>query len=354
VREVTMAGLMPRISAASIALVGLIGIGPSDLAAQAVANMYDRTTVVREQPRLASRINQIWTMAFKPHLTPDEQRALSGVTFQTPVDGDPVLGYYSETRSNTVTMPAISLLFFEDLCTAYAWLQRWGYRLETIEEYLSMLKYKDAAAFGGRYPTPRKALGIPDDALSDQGVSDLSLRLRNTGWAFILGHELGHLRFRHTGYNGVPVAVAQANETQADQFGLELMRRVAEIPMGAVIFFQSGIFYFENRADFPSDGAWQSYLTSKATHPLTGARLRALSTGVRAFEDDFARGQPNRSTAAAAIATARLLGDHFATFATFLDDPVLQRGMRAKAERSSPTSLLPRRERGTIKDLPIR
>jgi len=182
-------------------------------------------------------------------------------------------------------------------------------------------------------------------------VSDLSLRLRNTGYAFILAHELGHVRFQHPGYNGVPVTVAQGNETQADRFGLELMRRTGTIPMGAMLFFQSGIFYFENRADFPSDAAWQTYLTQKATHPLTAARLRALSNQVRTMADDFARGQPNRS---ATIVSIRFIGDQFARLATFLDDLVLQRVMRAKAERSAPTTLLPRRERETAKDFPIR
>jgi len=342
---------VPRASAVCLVFGCLVAMGPAHAAAQTVANMYDRAVVVREQARLASRVNDVWNKAFKPNLTPEEQRALSGVTFATPLDGDPVLGYYSKSSSRVVTMPAVSLLFFEDLCVAYAWLQRRGYRLETIEEYVTMLKYKEPAAFGGRYPPPLKALGIPGDALTDPGVNDLSLRLRNTGYAFILGHELGHIRFQHAGYDGVPVAVAQASETQADQFGLELMRRVSEIPMGALIFFQAGMFYFDNRADFPSEAAWQAYLAKEATHPLTAPRLQALSNRVSALADDFARGQPNR---AAAIETIRLIGDRFAEFAKFLEDPTLQRVMRAKAERSAPATLLPRRERETINDFPIR
>jgi hypothetical protein len=331
----------------SVVFVCLIAVGPP-AAAQSVGNMYDRATVVREQPRLAARVNQVWTTAFKPNLTPEEQRALSNVTIQTPIDGDPVIGYYSESRSSVVTMPAISLLFFEELCTAYAWLYYRNYRFETIEEYLAMLKYKDAAAFGGRYPPPRKALGIPDDALTDQRVNDLSLRFRNSGWAFILGHELGHVRFRHTGYKGVPVAVAQANETQADKFGLELMRRAATIPMGAMLFFQAGIYYFENRADFPSDAAWASYLTTKATHPLTAARLRALSSEISATAGDFARGD------AAGATVVRYIGSRFTTFAMFLDDPLLQRVMRVKVQNSAPSTLLPRKGRETTNDFPIR
>lgn len=320
-------------------------------AAQSVSNMYDSATVAREQSRLAARVNQVWTTAFEPNLNPVERQALSGVTIEAPLDGDPVIGYYSNSRTKVVTMPAVSLLFLEDLCTAFAWLYGRGYRIETVEEYASMLKYKDANAFGARFPSPRKALGIPDDALSDAAVNDLSLRLRNTAYAFILGHELGHVRFRHGGYNGVPVTVAQGNEAQADRFGLELMARVGEVPTGAMVFFQSAIFYFQNRADFPSDVAWQSYLTTKATHPVTAARLRELSTSVSALADRFARNDTNRS---AATAAARFLGDQFATFAAFLDDADLQRVMRAKAERSAPATLLPRRQREALKDFPIR
>jgi len=341
--------ITPRFVHVCVGLGCLVALESAGADAQTIANMYDRAVVAREQPRLASRVNEVWIKAFKPNLTPDEQRALSGVTFQTPLEGDPVIGYFS--RGRAVTMPAVSLLFFEDLCVAYAWLQRRGYRLETIEEYVTMLKYKEAAAFGGRYPTPLKALGIPGDALTDPGVNDLSLRLRNTGYAFILGHELGHIRFQHPGNDAVPVAVSQANETQADQFGLELMRRVSEIPMGALIFFQAGIFYFDNRADFPSEAAWQAYLSKEANHPLTAPRLRALSSRVSALADDFARGQPNR---AATTETIRSIGDQFAEFAMFLDDPTLQRVMRAKAERSSPATLLPRRERETLNDFPVR
>jgi hypothetical protein len=327
----------------------LVTVVASPVAAQDVSTMYDTTAVAREKARLESRIREIYGKAFEPSLTSEERRALSGTTFQTPLAGDPVLGYYSESRSRVVTMPAISLLFLEDLCVAIAWLQVNGYRLETVEEYVAMLKYKDAKAFGGRYSPPRTALGIPTGALSDPRVNDLSLRFRNTGYAFILGHELGHIRYQHTGYDGVPIAVSQANEKQADQFALDVMRRTATIPMGAMLFFQAGIYYFDNRADFPSDAAWQAYLSKSATHPLTADRLEGMARSVSARAEDFARGQPNR---AAAIEATRAIGERLAEFAAFLTDHDLQRAIRAKAERSSPASLKPRRERETIADFP--
>ena len=269
------------------------------VAAQGVSKMYDRAAVAREQARLESRIREIYVRAFEPSLTPEERRALSGVIFQVPLDGDPVygdhdpvLGYYSDSRTRVVTMPAISLLFFEELCVAMAWLQVNGYRLETVEEYVAMLKYKDARAFGGRYAAPLKALGIPVNAVSDPKVNDLSLRFRNTGYAFILGHELGHIRYQHAGYDGVPLAVSQANERQADRFGLDLMRRTSTIPMGAMLFFQAGIYYFDNRADFPSDAAWQAYLSRSATHPLTVDRLEGCPEASARWRKTLRAGNP--------------------------------------------------------------
>jgi len=322
-----------------LAVVAVVVVAPP-LHGQTVSTMYDSAKVARERARLESRVNEIYVKAFRPNLTADEQRALSGLRVEAPLGGDPVLGYYSESKSRIVTMPAISLLFFEDLCTAYAWLQVRGYRLETVEEYVTMLKYKNVRALGGGYPPPLEALGIPADATSDPRVNDLSLRFRNSGYAFILGHELGHIRYQHAGYDGVSVADSQAHEVQADQFGLDLMRRTSTIPMGAMLFFQTAVYYFENRADFPSDATWRAYLAKRATHPLSTDRLQMLSKAVSASADDFARGQPNR---ASAIETVRFIGDGLSAFAAFLSDPVLQRAMRTKAEQSSLASLRPRK-----------
>jgi hypothetical protein len=307
---------------------------------QNVAAMYDAPTIARAKPRLESRVREIYAKAFAPHLTAEERRALSQVRIQSPVEGDPVLGYYSDSRTRTVTMPAISLLFFEDLCVAYAWLQQRGYRLETIEEYVSMLKYARPQQFGRGYLPPLEALGIPEGALDDPRVNDLSLRFRNTGYAFILGHELGHILYQDRGYAAVPPAISQTRETRADDFALELMRRVYEIPMGALLFFQTAVFYFENRADFRSDAEWQAQVSTGATHPLSTDRLERLSKSVAARAADFSRTQSDRI---AAIGTMRLIGDGFARFASYLSDPVLQRAMRQQAERSTAASLKPRR-----------
>ena len=69
------------------------------------------------------------------------------------------MDYYSGQRGGRsfVAMPVLSLMFLEDLCTAYALLHLKGYSLETIDEYVTMLRYKKAADFpDGRYPPTLK------------------------------------------------------------------------------------------------------------------------------------------------------------------------------------------------------
>jgi hypothetical protein len=318
--------------------------------AKDLSSMYDRAKVAQEQPRLKTRITEIYEKAYRPNLLPEEQRELAGVALDTPLVGDPVIGYHSNYKTRVVTLPAVSLLFFEDMCTAYAWLYVNGYRLETVEEYITMLKYKDIEAFGGRYPPPLKALGIPDHALEDPRVNGLSLHLRNSGWAFILAHELGHIRYQHGFSNELPAKVSQENEEQADQFALEMMRRATEIPMGGLLFFQSVIYYLPNRADFQNDQKWQEWLDKSSTHPLTAARLQSLSQKLNSMAPAFARGESNMATG---METVHFIGSRFAVFGEFLSTPLLQQVMAAKARKSDPSSLLPRRKRETIDDFQI-
>ena len=75
-----------------------------------------------------------------------------------------------------MTTPVFSLLFVEDLCTAYAWLYQKAYSLETIDEYVTMLRHKSAAEFsGGQYLPPLPALGIPSNAYDDPKAGRLEL-----------------------------------------------------------------------------------------------------------------------------------------------------------------------------------
>jgi hypothetical protein len=335
-----------------LVFIALVLLVPGPVAAETrdYSTLYDRATLAREQGRLAGRVTGILERGIRPFLVGTERVALANTTLDFPLVGDnrDPLDFYSDSASRSVTMPVLSLLFLEDLCTAYAWLWANGYRLESVEEYVTMLKYKD---FNGRYPPPLAAMQIPTNVLRDPKVSDLSLRFRNTAYAFILGHELGHVLNDDRGYRGVPAEEARRREQRADQFGLEVMRRTRDIPMGAMLFLQTVVYYWPNRADAGgmTDAQWRASLDRKATHPLTAARLKALATRLDELAGDFALGQPNR---ASAIGTIRFMAGRFSEFADFLADADLQRVMAVKARNSEVSSLAPRREKEILQDFP--
>jgi hypothetical protein len=326
---------MNRLGACALILLATAPLAP----ARDLSGLYDRDELARDGPRLESRVRRIFEI-YEADFTPQRARALAGVRLDFPLygrHGDPgVFNYY--TRDGIVTLSVLSLKFLEDLCEAYAWLHVKGFSLETIDEYINLLKYRDPATLrGGRFPPPLQALFIPGDALEDAKVNDLTLRFRNSAFAFILGHELGHVYHRHPGYvPGVPRKQARQNEEEADLFALDLMQPTHTIPMGAILFFQVTADYLPNRGDFRDDRAWQSFLEAEATHPLNAQRLRALAGRLRDAEDRFARNPSDR-------AAVRFIAEGVVTIAEVLDDTDLQRLMVKIAREASLEDLRPRR-----------
>lgn len=241
--------------------------------------LYSNSELQQSKPRYEKRIQQLYKLGLWDFLEGREKRALSGVDIQLPLRGDHPLDVYAYSkRRPTVVFPISSLKFIEDLCLAYAWRYVNRYSLEPIDEYLAMLKYKSARDFpGGKYPPPLKALGVPAKVWEkDKKVDDLSLNFRNTAWAFILAHELAHLRFRHIGNQGVKPIHSQQNEKEADAFAVDLLSRSDTIPMGMILWFQASVGYFPNRADYKTEAEYQKWRTQKATHPINPERLRNL------------------------------------------------------------------------------
>jgi hypothetical protein len=151
------------------------------------------------------------------------------------------------------------LKFLDDLCTAYAWLQIHGYSLETISDYVAMLKYQRFPP--GGTPKPLPTLGIPTSALDDAEVAELALGHFVTARAFILAHELGHLRYHHAG-SSIP------NERQADAFAAQVMERTPLPMLGALVFFMADA----HMADYPA--------APNATHPMSAERLHGLAARI--------------------------------------------------------------------------
>ena len=104
-------------------------------------------------------------------------------------------------------LPALSLKFLDDLCTAYAWLQIKGYSLETVSEYTAILKYGRPPPGGfppharnvhdrqqdtparrraddrDRYCRPLKALHIPENALDERALAQAEWKIAGLGGA---------------------------------------------------------------------------------------------------------------------------------------------------------------------------
>lgn len=275
-----------------LAVSVLVFVAMPIVAAAGVNEMYPQRQLDQDAPRYERRDRQLLSQGLWAFLNGAEKQALAGLRLDLPGKGDSPLDVYSIAKRGqpTVVFPILSLKFIEDLSVAYAWRHVNRHSLEPIDEYVAMLKYRRPQDFpGGRVPDPLTALGVPPRIWErDKRVDDLSLRFRNTAWAFILVHELGHLRFRHAGNRAVSPEVSQRQEIEADAFAVDLLSRSDTIPMGMILWFQATVGFLPNRADFETEAAytrWVQGRTShprwgKATHPVNPERLRRLGVAL--------------------------------------------------------------------------
>jgi hypothetical protein len=275
-------------------------------------------------------------------LTNEERQALASVQFAFPLRSPDKYPYafYATRPPPTVNLPVLSLKFFDDFSVALAWLSRHGYGIDTAYEYLGMLKYADAAEFGGRYPPPLEALQIPKDALADKAVESLAGKIFDSAIGFVMLHELGHIRFRHPG-NGpeVPSDTSRANEEAADRFALEILRRTETAPTGMAFLFLAFVHGTQNRGDFGSAADYQRYLQI-ATHPLTEGRMQALADELRDAADDFARNEPDPTAGRKAVL---YIADQLSLATQIVADPDLQRLIDGIGRTTTLAMLAPRR-----------
>jgi len=311
-------------------------------AAKDMGSLYDDATLEYWQQRYANGIERNFEEIIRPQLTPEERRQLADVQFAFPLRGlgaDP-FSFYATNPPPTVNLPVMSIKFFDDLSVALAWLWRNGFGLDTVYEYVGMLKYTDLAMFGGRYPEPLSALRIPADALADQTVSDLADKIFDSGVAFVLLHELGHIRYHHPG-NGpeVPSDISRANEEAADAFALDVLRRLQNQPTGMAFLFMAFAHGTPNRGDYGSEAEYQQFLRS-ATHPLSEARLQALADALMDSADDFARNEPDPTVGRKNML---FIADQLTAVAQILGDPDMQRTIDQIGRRTTLAMLAPRR-----------
>jgi hypothetical protein len=314
--------------------------------AHSFAYMYDMRKLQQEKPRYEQRIGDLYRF-IAALLTEPERRALAAVRIECPLigaqTGTPVDFYtMGHVRSATVFMPVLSLLFLEDLATAFAWLQHHDYSLETIEAYVSLLRSKKAADFpGGRYPAPLKALRIPPDALSDASVEALARAWRDEAYAVILLHEFGHVLSRYPRTDGVPREVTRKHEEEADRFALTVLERADTIPMGMVLWLMAQANAMPHKSQLIAEGVvkseadWQMYVKTWAPHPFTADRLSAIALHLDGWAKRVGHGKPSD------ILTSRAA--RLAYIAEGFRDPELQRCIAVAASRSDLATLEPRR-----------
>jgi len=306
------------------------------------SSLYDDALLSRKAPIYQEGLKSNFETVFLPKMTPAERQAVSHLVISVPLRGmDRSPFDFYTMRDGTVTMPAMSIRFLADLALAYTWLEVNGYSMEPVADYVSMLKYQSADRFGGRYPDPRRALGIPANAESDPNVDQISLALFNQALMFTLLHEAGHVRYGHPGYGpGVPRAAARANEEQADRFALEIMRRAGQPIPGLLLFFVSMAHFVPHRADFDSQAKYDAYL-AQATHPLTSDRVRTMSAFIREHAADFGRLQLNPARAAQSI--RKVADDIDRAVVPVLADVDQQRLAAARGRAMTLAGLQPRR-----------
>jgi hypothetical protein len=234
-----------------------------------------------------------------------------------------------------IHLPIHSLLFLEDACTAFAWLHHNGFSPITINEYMSMLRHRPTNFPGGAVLAPLKALGIPKDALSDKKVAETALRFRNSAYAYILAHEWGHILHRHHGNKNVPPDKSRADERQADEFALRVLKKDRQVPMGAILYFQMTAFTSGSpqRFDFATVEKWQEAL-AKATHPVTSDRILGLAKGLRDGANQYG---PNREFALD-------VADQLKKLAREYDDRDWQLYFQRVGQRAELSQLQPRKE----------
>ena len=251
------------------------------LPAVAAPDIYSRAELETEAVRLRNAVIRIYEIGLKPSLTAEEKRAIGDFEFifPSPKDGGHGSDFAATTDGRFLIMPLAALKGLEDLATAFAWRYEQRQLLSAIDLYFTMLRFRDRKDFpGGKYPTIMDALSVPKDAYKiDKKVDDLSLRLRNGALAFIIAHELGHIRFKHKPVAQIGALQSQRDETEADRFALDLFARTKTAALGAVMFFQSQIYSLPHRHEYPSEDDWRKHVASVMTHPLSVDRIRAMA-----------------------------------------------------------------------------
>ena len=314
---------------------------PAQGRAEGWAGFYDRQTLVYWQGQIPPGIEENFRDVVWPKLTPDEKRVLGRITLDFPLeDAQHPMNFYAVAGGGrkTITLPISSMRFLADIAVAYAWLNDSGYSIDPITDYLAMLKYQWPDGLAGRRYRPREALGVPDNATVNARVDRQFQRIFGTAIVFVLGHELGHLYHQHA--TNVSPERSRQQEEEADRFGMELIRRIGDAPVGMVQFF----FILAHLETYKSDPNYPARRAT-ATHPVTSSRLLAIAAGIETNAADFSRTGTSPATLATIAGDVRIIARNF-------DDPGVQELIRQKGLGARPELLGPRKPGAAVAAAP--
>ncbi len=108
---------------------------------------------------------------------------------------------------------------------------------------------------------------------------------------------------------------SQANETQADNFALDLIRRTGDLPVGIFQYFTT-TFFLNPYTDDPAT------VRSRSTHPLSSDRIRNMANHLYTNSSAYTH-KPDRPTP-----SVRVLADQLQELADWLDDPAIRQAAR--------------------------
>lgn len=320
-------------SAICSACLGVTVLG-TPLHAQDVGRLYSQPELASTSARIAPNLRGLWEEDFLTRLTPAERLRAGPVTLNLPLVGAQrtPLDFYASPPERQVYLPIASVKFLDDVYIAIAHYEHRGCGMGAVSDYVGMLRERPGELSG----SPRQALGVPANALSQPMVDDVSQKLTKSTVYFIVAHEYAHVMYGHKGYKAISALEAQRQEMEADAFALEVMRRIAVPPLSMVHFFTLVSRLERSPADFDAPEQYETYLRQRASHPVSARRIFAVADALQANAASYVITQKNpQAWEQRVLQAVRELRD----IGRILDDRAMRRFLTHRARTISPASL---------------
>lgn len=312
----------------------LAAIASLSIHAQDVGRLYTQADLAKAGARYAPNLKGLWEEDFLSRLTPAERQQGGAVALTLPLIGAQrtPIDFYANALERRVSLPISSVKFLDDISIAIAYYERKGCGMGTVSDYVGVLRERPDELSSA----PREALGVPADALKDEFVDDVSQKLLKSTVYFIVAHEYAHVMYGHAGYKSITAAQAQRQETEADAFALEVMRRIAVPPLSMAHFFMLVSRLEKSPADFETQAEYEAYLRTRATHPISSRRIIAVANALQANAASYARLQPNPQAWTQRIG---MIAGQVRAVGETLDDPKMRQFMTMRSRTIAPASL---------------